>query len=319
MSRLIPQKYPRDSEGLLDISKLASHRKSLTKSSLKKIVEAAIKYADSKASEDVFRAVAEPSSENRRRTAGASGSELLRHFQKYCIDPAQTALDTHGLHYSEVAVELAKNRLIQVMRMNVGWRYQYIAKDTASRTGRFLHISDLGGQESDFNAVTVMNNGDQLAIYVSVKNRTSTMGGQDWPKAIAALEKIAVEDRNRGGAYICVFGMAIEKGQRNIKKSNKSKQPHSMNTEHWMADFFWPFFSNKSFDEIAKAVLIVLKSKNRKAKDKDDFVPKDVIDSFGAECRKYGLVNENGVFHDEIGLVEFLCGKVKKCNPKRTK
>lgn len=318
MSRLIPQKYPRDSKGLLDISRLASHKKSLNKSDLRRIVEAAIKYADSKASEDVFRAVAASSSEKRGRTAGASGSELLRHFQKYCIDPAQTALDTHGQHYSKVAVELAKNRLTQVMRMNVGWRYQYIAKDTASRTGRFIHISDLGGQESDFNAVTAMDDGDRLAIYVSVKNRTSTMGGQDWPKAISALENIALEDRNRAGAYICVFGLAIEKGQRNIKKSNKSKQPYSMNTEHWMADFFWPFFSNKSFDEIAKAVFIVLKSKNRKAKDKDEFVPKDVIDSFGAECSKYGLVNVDGIFHDEDRLVEFLCGKVRKCNPKRT-
>jgi len=163
-----------------------------------------------------------------------------------------------------------------------------------------------------------MDDGNRLAMYVSVKNRTSTMGGQDWPKAISALEGIALEDRNRAGAYICVFGLAIEKGQRHIKISSKNKQPHSMNTEHWMADFFWPFFSNKNFDEIAKTVLSVLKSKNRKSSSKEHFVPKEVIDSFGVECRKYILVNEDGYFHDEERLVEFLCGKLKKRNTKRT-
>ena len=143
MSRLIPQQYPRDEKGFLDVSKLANHKKSLKNTDLVKIVEAAIKYADSKASEDVFRAGKEMPSSSKARAAGAPGAELLRHFQRYCIDPAQTALDTCGQHYATIAEDLAKNRLTQIMRMNVGWRYQYIAKDAASRTGRFKHISDL--------------------------------------------------------------------------------------------------------------------------------------------------------------------------------
>ena len=44
-----------------------------------------------------------------------------------------------------------------------------------------------------------------------IKNRANTMGGQDWPKAIASLEKEAELDKNRVGDYICVFGISIEK------------------------------------------------------------------------------------------------------------
>jgi hypothetical protein len=44
------------------------------------------------------------------------------------------------------------------------------------------------------------------------------MGGQDWPKAISALENVARSDKNRSGPYICVFGIAIDKGQRQIRR-----------------------------------------------------------------------------------------------------
>ena len=53
------------------------------------------------------------------------------------------------------------------------------------------------------------------------------MKGQDWPKAIKALEDVARTDKNRTGPYLCVFGIVIEKGQRTIKRNAKSKSAYS--------------------------------------------------------------------------------------------
>ena len=57
------------------------------------------------------------------------------------------------------------------------------------------------------------------------------MGGQDWPKAISALENVARSNKNRSGPYVCVFGIAIDKGQRQIHRIGKTKQPYSVNTK----------------------------------------------------------------------------------------
>jgi hypothetical protein len=38
--------------------------------------------------------------------------------------------------------------------------------------------------------------------------------------------------------------------------------PYSFNTEIWLSDFFWQFFSNVSYEHIIKAVLEVLISEN---------------------------------------------------------
>jgi hypothetical protein len=106
--------------------------------------------------------------------------------------------------------------------MNSGWRYQYIAKDCAVRSRRFITVSDIGASEADFNAtMNIVDSKKALNIYVSIKNRANTMGGQDWPKAISALESVARSDKNRSGPYICVFGIAIDKGQ--IRRIGKTK------------------------------------------------------------------------------------------------
>jgi hypothetical protein len=106
-------------------------------------------------------------------------------------------------------------------------------------------VSDLNAIEADFNAIIkYKHTNDKLSIYVSVKNRSNTMGGQDWPKAIIALENAALSDKNRDGYYICVFGIAMEKRLRNIKAGRHNKTPYSTNTEVWNSDFFWPFFAS---------------------------------------------------------------------------
>ena len=68
--------------------------------------------------------------------------------------------------------------------MNSGWRYQYIAKDCAVRSRRFVTASDIGATKADFNATMKIIDSTRELIYVSIKNRANTMGGQDWPKAI---------------------------------------------------------------------------------------------------------------------------------------
>ncbi len=317
--KIVPQPYPRDKRGLLDSTRLQVHQREISSETLSRIVEEAIDYADAKASQDLFGTPHQKGKSAATASMRRQGRELLNYFRKYCVDPAQTALDCAGRHFEEIAKEQAFNRLVQKKRMNSGWRYQYIAKDTARQTGRFEAVSDIGGRESDFTAVISVNEtSEYLAIYVSVKNRANTMGGQDWPKAIKALEQVAIDDRNRAGAYICVWGIAIERGDRIMKAVAGGNTPHSVNTEVWMADFFWPFFSGLTFDAIARSVLTVLKRRRSRTKTTRNLVPKEVLRGFGEACREYGIVDEKGLFSDELNLVDFLCGKVKRKSNRMT-
>ena len=191
--------------------------------------------------------------------------------------------------------------------MNSAWRYQYIAKDTAAASKRFDTVSDIGLAEADFNAVIkYKKNKSKLTIYVSVKNRSNTMGGQDWPKAITALERIAIGDKNRDGDYICVFGLSVERGKR-LMKGNRSGVPHSYNTELWFADYFWPFFSNYSYEEISTFVLdVLIQSEERRASFEN--VPQALLDSFQKCCEEKNLLDEKKCFVDPHKLVIFFCG-----------
>jgi hypothetical protein len=270
----------------------------------------AIVYASKKSSREIISIPEGMHSDELELVYSNTGRALFKYFVKYCGDPASTAYDSYGKHYSQIARENFRNRTIQMERMNAGWRYQHIAKDTARLSKRFENVSDLNAIEADFNvSIKMKNSNEKLNIYVSVKNRSNTMGGQDWPKAIAALENAAISDKNRSGNYICVFGIAMEKGLRNIKYSRSSGTPHSINTEVWNSDFFWPFFSNYSYDEITKSVLNVLLS-HGKISSLDIEIPEEVINSFGKECIKYGLVDENGHFNDAHKLVDLFCGKL---------
>ncbi|MCI0525337.1 MAG: hypothetical protein L0Y75_08760 [Acidobacteria bacterium] len=238
------------------------------------------------------------------------GKELFSYFKKYSDDPASTADKLFGKHYREVGIEQFRNRTLQKERMNSGWRYQYLAHDCATHSGRFSGVSDLGAAEADFNATIKFRDRSKglLSLYVSVKNRSNTMGGQDWPKAIQALDNVAKNDRNRTGPYCCIFGIAIDRGSRYIKREKKTGRAYSENTEVWMSDFFWPFFSNHSYEEIMTLVWEVLQDLKRSSSIQGQIsVPDGLLESFGECCRLAGLVDEQGVFNDPRRLIQFFC------------
>jgi len=317
MARTTSQNYPRIHDendryhGFLDESKLAKHAKKISEKELKNIIRQAIQYANKKSSRAILNI---PDSADKQEIIDIyvnEGKELFKYFQKYCGDPASTAHDCLNRHYSVVAREQFRNRTLQKERMNSGWRYQSIAKDAAIASNRFMAVSDIGATEADFNAVIgVEKSTTPLNIYVSVKNRTNTMGGQDWPKAIRALEEMAKADKNRTGPYICIFGIAMEKGTRSIKNESKTKQPYSFNTELWLSDFFWPFFSNYAYEDVIKAVLDVLLEQEGDNNGLEVHIPDELIESFGATCREYDLIDKDGKFNNAYKLVDLFCGKL---------
>jgi hypothetical protein len=278
------QHYPRQADNLLDDRNLVRHSYKIPIVELKAIIIEAIENANQKSSRVILNLPDNASPEIITKTYTKEGKELFKYFVKYCGDAATTALQCSGRKCSDIAREQFRNRTLQKERMNSAWRYQYIAKDTASASKRFDNISDIGLAEADFNAVIKYRKSkSKLTVYVSVKNRSNTMGGQDWPKAIAALERVASGDKNRIGDYICIFGLSVERGNR-LMKGNKARVPFSYNTELWFADYFWPFFSNYSYEEIATLVLDVLISSKAKFSSSEN-VPQELIDSF-QKCAK---------------------------------
>jgi len=317
MARTTSQNYPRIHDendkyhGFLDVSKLAKHTKKISEKELKNIIRQAIQYANKKSSRAILNISDSAGKQEIIDIYVNEGKELFKYFQKYCGDPASTAHDCLNRHYSVVAKEQFRNRTLQKERMNSGWRYQSIAKDTAIASNRFTTVSDIGATEADFNAVIgVEKSTTPLNIYVSVKNRTNTMGGQDWPKAIRALEEMAKADKNRTGPYICIFGIAMEKGTRSIKNESKTKQPYSFNTELWLSDFFWPFFSNYAYEDVIKAVLDVLLEQEGDNNGLEVHIPDELIESFGTTCRDYELLDKDGKFNNAYKLVDLFCGKL---------
>lgn len=137
------------------------------------------------------------------------------------------------------------------------------------------------------------------------------MGGQDWPKAIYALEEVAKKDKNRQGPYICIFGIAMERGTRSKRKNSKTKMEYSINTELWLSDYFWPFLSNLSYEEIMLAVSDFLAEQGIEIENRTIGIPapKELIESFGDHCRQHGLIDDSGKFHDRQELVKFFCTK----------
>lgn len=313
-AKTVPQAYPRiddDSRkdyGCLDESVLVPHPGKLPVEKLRGLIRNAIRNANSKSSREILSIPADVTDVEIAEIYEREGKELFKYFKKYCGDPASTAHQIYGKHFRDVGVEQFRNRTLQKERMNSGWRYQYLAHDCATHSGRFQSVSDLGAAEADFNATIRFRDKSKgvLSLYVSVKNRSNTMGGQDWPKAIQALENVAKNDRNRTGAYCCIFGMAIDRGSRYIKRERKTNRAYSENTEVWLSDFFWPFFSNYSYEEIIRLVLdVLLDSVAPTALAAQSEVPEGLLESFGRCCKETDLVDEHGVFNNPHKLAHF--------------
>jgi hypothetical protein len=315
-SNTVPQNYPRIQDetsryvGCLDDEQLAQHADRIPLDHLKKLIRDAIINANQKSSRAILALEPETTPEEIARVYKNEGRKLFAYFRRYCGDPASTAHQLYGKSYRDVANEQFRNRTLQKERMNSGWRYQFLATGCAQESGRFNSVSDIGNAECDFNAVVDFREKGKghLTLYVSVKNRSNTMGGQDWPKAIQSLENFAKLDKNRVGPYCCVFGIAMDRGSRYIKIEKKSESPYSVNTEIWLSDFFWPFFANYSYEEIMSTVLdVLMESAVPDALATQLDVPVPLVESFGEACRQKGLINEQGLFHDPYKLVAFFC------------
>jgi len=313
----IPQPYPRIGEGnkfagALDTDQIVGHTGKIPTGDMKQIIKGAVEYANRKSSRAILDIPDSASDEEAKKIYLNQGRALFAYFKKYCGDPATTAYECCGRGYDQVAAEQFFNRALQKGRMNSGWRYQRIAFQCAQASKRFKSVSDIGSMEADFNVTIETVNYSSapiVNIYTSVKNRMNTLGGQDWPKAIAALEEVAKNDKNRSGPYLCVFGIAMDRGLRSIKKHGKTKQPHSINTEVWLSDFFWPFFSNYTYEEIMLAVYELISEQGLKKENRTIGIapPAELVESFGHQCKHYGLIDEQGKFNDAKKLVNFFC------------
>lgn len=315
-TQVISQDYPRIQDpnnqfyGCLDDSTLTPHKNKISVTELKKQILSAINNANNKSSRAILSIPLDATQEVIDQTYEKEGKRLFNYFRKYCGDPASTAHQLSGKHYIEVGKEQFRNRTLQKERMNSGWRYQFLVVGCAQKMNRFKSVSDIGSAEGDFNAVIEFLDKMKrpLSLYVSVKNRSNTMGGQDWPKAIQALENVARSDKNRTGPYCCVFGIAMERGERYIKHENKTKKAHSVNTEVWLSDYFWPFFANCSYEEIMTTVLEVLMESHSPDKLLNQIeVPDNLLESFGRSCKKADLVDDSGKFYNPRKLVSFFC------------
>ena len=307
------QPYPRLSnvsrkqDGLLDDSRLAVHVNAIDEGELKAVILAAIHEANLKSGREILQISESATSQELAVIYRNKGKELFDYFRNYIPDPASVSFQLAGKNARDVGKEHFRLKAIQMGRMNSGWRYQIIATDCASKTGRFTSVSDLGLAEADFNAVVPITetNRVSLNIYVSVKNRANTIGGPDWPGAIAKLEKIAMTDKNKRGPYLCVFAFVMERGTRSIKR-DKDGTLRSPNTELWSSDFFWPFFTNLSYEEIMQAVLDALLSDPTLEQITPE-APDELLDIFEEYCRAYDLLDDDGNFADAKKLVKFFC------------
>ena len=263
------QGYPRiqDEEhefnGYLDDDQLVQHSYKITEDELEKLILEAIEKANSRSGREIISIPEDATQEETEKIYRDKAWDLVQYFQAYPGDPASTAQQLENRQNSrDLASELFDTRTLQMGRMT-RWRYQYLAVDCAGKTGRFNQLSDRGTKEADFVAVIRYKNAkraiDQVNLYVSVKNRVTPSAGRIWPNSIQKLEEYAIADKNKIGPYCCIFGIAMGSGLRQMKRNGKTKDVFSWNTEVWLSDYFWPFFTNFSYADIMLHVLDVLK------------------------------------------------------------
>ena len=311
---VMPQPYPRITDednryhSCLDTSFLQPHLENkISPQRMEELFISAIQRADQKSSRVFFKVPEDATLEQTQGVFYHAGVDLFDYFKKYYGDPPVSAIKVSGKDYKEVAMEHLMYKQIQRGRMNSGWRYQYFVVDCARECARFISVGDIGTTEGDFSAVVGINNWqfDTLNLYVSVKNRSNTMGGQDWPGAINGIETLARHDRNRVGPYICIFGIAMDitRSERRIPKT-KDGHTRSSNTEVWMSNFFWPFFTNYSYVEIMQFALKTIRkfSQNESMSDQDK---EFFLQGFKQECNNASLLTPEGKFKDDTAILDF--------------
>ncbi|MEP7287458.1 MAG: hypothetical protein ABI947_17000 [Chloroflexota bacterium] len=327
LSPTVVQQYPRLEEGqfagYLDDSKLVQHPepRQITPKVLKTLILRSIHDAEEKSSRLPFEIPPNLTPDQEGIFYSKEGHNLFTYFHDYPTDPAATAHEYYQKNYRDVGIDLFRNRMLQKGRMNSGWRYQFLAVECASQSGRFRNVSGIGTSKGDFSAIINLAGSPvrPVNLYVSVKNRSDTLGGQDWPNSIVALESYAKSDQNKMGAYCCVFGIAMDRGQRRIPR-RRSGEAYSNNTEVWLSDFFWPFFSAYRYEEIMTAVLEALMAVEEDVEvlPTQINVPDKVLDAFGAACREAELTDELGNFTDAFKLVRFFC-QITPSQSKKTR
>src|SRR3989338_300157 len=105
-----PQLYPRDEKSFLDVSKLPSHRRKIPSSKLKMIIKDAILRAGKKSSRAILEIPDGTSNDERLQTYILKGRKLFEYYRKYYGDPATSAYDCFGKHFSEIAKEQFRNQ-----------------------------------------------------------------------------------------------------------------------------------------------------------------------------------------------------------------
>jgi hypothetical protein len=128
-----------------------------------------------------------------------------------------------------------------------------------------------------------------------------------FPKAVRALESMAMSDKNIRGPYLCVFGIAMDSGMRQIR-GDKHGNVYSPNTEVWLSDYFWPSFTNFKYEDIMRLVLDVLEESHQSGDLATQVeVPKALLESFDNAYKQAQLVDDNGIFNDARKIVSFIC------------
>lgn len=132
---IAPQSYPRirDEEdkfhGFLDESALVEHPERIDAQQVKEIIAQAIRLANAKSSRQILNISPDTPEEEMKKIYEREGKKLFDYFLKYYGDPASTAFESEGLHYSDVAREQFRNRTLQKQISNAKYRNQLISRN----------------------------------------------------------------------------------------------------------------------------------------------------------------------------------------------
>jgi len=300
------QNYPRDLKDLLDGSKLAPHKRILSKEEIDESIEIALKRSETKAKKEILK-IGDDWSEDQIKEAYVNvGESLFKYWRKGYVCPATSAMDYAGKTYQEIAREIFPFQMKKKLSMNAGWFYQYLAFELARRSGRFLSITEEGINETDLVlTLEILNASSPLTIYMQIKNRVSTVSGSAWQGIIEGLEKKVIPLKNRTGPYIVVFGFSMDHGK------NRKARRDSINCEFWLSDYYWKNLSNISYVDMAQSVGNKFEKMHTKLT--QQILPDESIEAFGEEFKKYNLLlSDNMTLKERTILTNFYCGlKIK--------